>query len=196
MSIDTPRALPPFDSLRLPTERLLLRPLQAGDASALFAMYGDPQVMRYWSSPPWAGLDQAEAMIAGDAHGLATSEHLRLALADRSDDRLLGTCSLFSFNLSNRRAEIGYALSRAEWGRGLMHEALQALVGYAFETLDLHRLEADIDPRNRASARTLERLGFRLEGVLRERWIVAGEVSDSGLYGLLQRDWRVRRAPG
>jgi RimJ/RimL family protein N-acetyltransferase len=136
---------------------------------------------------------QAEAMIAGDAQGLAASEHVRLALADRRDDRLLGTCSLFSFDLSNRRAEIGYALSRAEWGRGLMHEALQALVGYAFETLALHRLEADIDPRNSASARSLERLGFRLEGLLRERWIVAGEVSDSGLYGLLERDWRAHR---
>jgi len=70
-----------------------------------------------------------------------------------------------------------------------MHEALQALVQHAFQTLDLNRLEADIDPRNLASARTLERLGFQKEGHLRERWIVNDEISDTDLYGLLRRDW-------
>jgi RimJ/RimL family protein N-acetyltransferase len=75
-----------------------------------------------------------------------------------------------------------------------MHEALQALLSYAFQTLDLNRLEADIDPRNHASARTLERLGFQKEGHLRERWIVDGEISDTWLYGLLRREWQA--APG
>ena len=71
-----------------------------------------------------------------------------------------------------------------------MHEALQALLQHAFDRLDLNRLEADIDPRNLASARTLERLGFQKEGYLRERWIVNDEVSDTALYGLLRREWR------
>ena len=61
---------------------------------------------------------------------------------------------------------------------------------YAFQTLDLNRLEADIDPRNKASARTLERLGFQKEGHLRERWIVNDEISDTDLYGLLRREWQ------
>lgn len=72
-----------------------------------------------------------------------------------------------------------------------MHEALGALISYAFENLALHRLEADIDPRNTASARSLERLGFQREGLLRERWIVAGEVSDTAFYGLLRSEWPV-----
>jgi RimJ/RimL family protein N-acetyltransferase len=73
-----------------------------------------------------------------------------------------------------------------------MHEALQALLRFAFQTLELNRLEADIDPRNIASAKTLERLGFQKEGHLRERWIVNAEISDTDLYGLLQRDWQAR----
>jgi len=77
-----------------------------------------------------------------------------------------------------------------------MHEALQALLRYAFQTLDLNRLEADIDPRNVASARTLERLGFQKEGHLRERWIVNGEISDTRLYGLLRREWQERSSAG
>ena len=184
-----PLVLPAFDTVRLQTPRLQLRPLQPEDAPALFGMHSDPEVMRYWSGAPWTDMAQAEAMIAGDLATLPRSEHLRLALLPRDGGALLGTCSLFSFSLSNRRAEIGYALTRAAWGQGLMHEALQTLLAYAFETLRLHRLEADIDPRNRPSAKTLERLGFEREGHLRERWIVAGEVSDTALYGLLRRDW-------
>lgn len=70
-----------------------------------------------------------------------------------------------------------------------MDEALRALVDYGFGPLDLNRIEADIDPRNEASARSLERLGFVREGLLRQRWIVDGVVSDSALYGLLTQDW-------
>ena len=75
-----------------------------------------------------------------------------------------------------------------------MHEALSAVVEHAFGALALHRLEADVDPRNAASLRTLERLGFRQEGLLRERWIVADEVSDTAFFGLLASDWRAAHA--
>ena len=71
-----------------------------------------------------------------------------------------------------------------------MHEALVALLQYAFADLNLNRVEADIDSRNRASAACLVRLGFTREGLLRERWIVDGAVSDSELYGLLRSEWR------
>jgi RimJ/RimL family protein N-acetyltransferase len=70
-----------------------------------------------------------------------------------------------------------------------MHEALKGVVDYAFNVLDLNRIEADIDPRNGSSARSLQRLGFTQEGLLRERWIVGLEVSDSAIYGLLRHDW-------
>ncbi|MEQ1832836.1 MAG: GNAT family protein, partial [Candidatus Eisenbacteria bacterium] len=84
---------------------------------------------------------------------------------------------------------------RRHWGQGSLHEALTAVVGDAFGPLGLRRLEADIDPRNMASVRALERLGFAREGLLRERWVVADEISDSVLMGLLAREWRERTAP-
>lgn len=68
-------------------------------------------------------------------------------------------------------------------------EALKALVSYAFEVMGLRRLEADVYPRNAASIRTLERLGFQREGFLRERWHVNGEIQDAIFYGLLRREW-------
>ncbi len=70
-----------------------------------------------------------------------------------------------------------------------MDEALRALLGHGFAELGLNRVEADIDPRNAASARSLERLGFKKEGHLRERWIVGDEVSDTATYGLLKSEW-------
>ena len=71
-----------------------------------------------------------------------------------------------------------------------MNEALSGLIDYAFDELNLNRIEADIDPRNESSGRVLERLKFSREGYLRERWIVGDEVSDTVLYGLLQREWK------
>lgn len=212
--------MPRFIALPLATPRLALRPLRPRDADALFGIYADPLAMRYWSTPPWTTPQQAVERIEQDTACLEEGSALRLALVPRhgvdaagsdtgvSDTRpsdagpslsageaaapLIGTVSLFAFDTSSQRAEIGYMLAPRAWGRGLMHEALQALVAYAFGPLGLRRLEADIDPRNERSARSLERLGFGREGLLRERWMVAGEVSDSALYGLLAREWQAR----
>lgn len=184
----------PFD-LAIHTRRLLLRPLQPGDQADLFDLFSQPEVMRYWSTPPWADHEPADAMVALDLAAPPDADWLRLGLVRRDDDRLLGTCTLFDHDRRCRRAEVGYALNRAAWGQGLMHEALTALLDHGFDAWNLNRVEADVDPRNTASLRALQRLGFRQEGLLRERWIVADEVSDSALLGLLRRDWSARRAP-
>lgn len=187
--------MPCFEAVTLTTERLLLRPLVDADAAAIFAIFSDRDVMRYWSSPPFDAIEQAQAMLSAIQAGYQSGEFLQLGLERRSDAALMGTCTLFHCHSASRRAEIGYALGRPYWGAGYMHEALTALVAYAFDTLNLHRLEADIDPRNAASARTLERLGFQREGHLRERWIVDGEISDTAWYGLLHHEWqRAKRA--
>ena len=182
-----------FDHLTLATRRLVLRPLREADASELFAIFSDPLVTRYWSSQTWTSIDSANAMIARDQKAMAEGENLRLGLERVDDGALVGICTLFAFSQQCRRAEIGYGLAAHAWGRGFMDEALRTLLRYGFTTLELNRVEADIDPRNVASARSLERLGFQKEGHLRERWIVGDEVSDTALYGLLRRDWHVRQ---
>ena len=179
----------PFDQIELHTPRLRLRPLIPGDAEAVFAVFSDPEVMRYWSWSAWTSVDAAHALIRDDREAMAAGKHLRLGLEVRGTPGVIGMCTLFSLMVQCRRAEIGYALARAQWGRGYMHEALTALLAYAFGELDLNRLEADIDPRNAASARSLERLGFVREGFMRERWIVGDEVADTVFYGLLRREW-------
>lgn len=178
-----------FDHLPLTTSRLVLRPYAPGDEAAIFDLFSNAAVMRYWSSPPWTDRDLAARMIAVTSQGLEAGEHLRLGLEHRHERTLIGQCVLFDFVMPSRRAEIGYSMLPGYWGQGFMHEALAVLIGYAFDQLDLNRIEADIDPRNEASARVLERHGFEREGFLRERWIVGDEVNDTAMYGLLRSDW-------
>ncbi|ALN61366.1 acetyltransferase family protein [Lysobacter antibioticus] len=182
-----------FDQVVLSTQRLLLRPLAAADAGALMAIYADPEVMRYGSSPPWDSIEKADAQIVRDREAMAAGHFLRLGLQRVDDGALIGTCTLFNLDPPCRRAEIGYALAVSAWSRGYMCEALPALIDFGFEAMDLNRIEADIDPRNTASTKSIERQGFVREGYLRERWIVQGVFSDTALYALLRSDWQAQR---
>ena len=186
----------PLAPVTLPTKNVTLRFLSESDLPAAYDIFSNPEVMRYWSYPPWTDKSQAQQWLINVKEDYRTRTALQLGIERRVDHVLVGTCTLFQFHIFSRRAEIGYALGRPYWGSGYMNEALQALLHYAFHTLNLNRLEADIDPRNKASARTLERLGFQREGHLRERWIVNNEISDTWLYGLLRREWRKRSRAG
>ena len=182
----------------LSTSRLRIRRLTLADAQSFFEVFSNTDVMRYWSTPPLATLAQAKEKIADILRHYHQGDLFQFGIQlDNNrdvDEPLIGTCTLFHIHEQNRRAEIGYALGRPFWGHGYMHEALVALLDHAFNELRLHRLEADIDPRNESSAKSLERLGFVREGHLRERGIVGDEVSDSALYGLLASQWP-RMAP-
>ena len=185
--------MPSFTDLALHTARLDLRPLVPTDADALFALKSDAEVQRYGSHVPWTALQQAVDYIERDRQGMAEGQHAQLAVVHREDGAVLGTCTLHALDAQCRRADVGYALLPSAWGRGYANEAVTALLDWGFAQLQLNRVEADIDPRNAASARALERLGFVREGHLRERWIVGGEACDSWLYGLLAREWTARK---
>jgi [ribosomal protein S5]-alanine N-acetyltransferase len=185
-----------MDEYSLPvinTPRLSLRWISQDDVDSLYEIFSDPQVVRYWSFGPLANRDAAAAMQRQMAETNLNDTLWRWGLALRDNNRLIGTTTLFNLSLSNGRAEIGYAMGRRYWGHGYMNEALTALIVHAFEAVKLRRLEADVDPRNASSIRTLERLGFQREGFLRERWHVEGEIQDAYFYGLLKREWDNRK---
>jgi [ribosomal protein S5]-alanine N-acetyltransferase len=160
------------------------------DVDALYEIFSDPRVMRYWSSGPLPNREAAAAMQREMAQGNLRDTMWKWGLALRETNTIIGTVTLFNLSISNGRAEIGYAMGSACWGKGYMNEALKALIVHAFDVMNFRRLEADVDPRNDASIRTLERLGFQREGFLRERWHVGGELQDAFFYGLLKREWQ------
>jgi [ribosomal protein S5]-alanine N-acetyltransferase len=174
----------------LKTERLRLRWLTAADVPALLSIFGDPEAMRYWIHPPLTDLAAAEALLARIHHSFHRRTLFQWGLELVEIGQVIGTCTLGNLDAQHRRASLGYALGRSFWGRGYMSEALSVLLRFAFGDLGLHRLFADVDPRNAASLRSVERLGFRREGYFREHYLVNGEVQDAVLLGLLQSEFR------
>jgi RimJ/RimL family protein N-acetyltransferase len=172
------------------TERLRVRALQEADLAGLMEVNGDPVVTRFLPYAPWTSIADAQAWAQRMAGLEAAGTTLQFVIADRSDDRPLGSCVLLRYDEGSQRAELGYVLGRAHWGRGLMHEALQALLRQAFlGPLNLRRLEAEVHPDNAGSLRTAQRLGFVVEGRYRQRWVRQGQPHDTVLHGLLRDEW-------
>ena len=173
----------------LHTSRLRLRPFTRSDAGALFALHSNAHVLRYWDSPPWSEPARADRFLATSRQLAEQGSGARLAIDRATDGVFIGWCGLSRWNPDFRSASLTYCLDEASWGQGYATEAARALLQWAFETLDLNRVQAEADTRNAASARVLEKLGFVREGTLREDCVVNGDVSDSWVYGLLRREW-------
>lgn len=184
--------MPAFNDITLHTTRLLLRALREADAPSLLAIFSDAMFMRYGTTPPWKAMCEADAMIARDLKAMALGERIRLGIERVEDKALIGICTLFDLDQSCRSAQIGYGLGSKFWGNGYMNEALVALLEYGFSELSLNRIEADIDPENVHSAKSLARIGFIKEGHLRESCMVNGALKDSARYGLLRNEWNTR----
>ena len=184
------RLLPGVTTLPvLESERLTLRPIREDDLPDLYAVFADPDVMRYWSTPPMRDMDEARAYLADIERNFTARTAFKWAITRRDGDRLIGTTSLFRLDGPHHTGEIGYALGSAHWGNGYAAEAVHRTCQFGFEALDLRRIEADIDPRNHASIQVIEKAGFQREGVLRERYIYNGEIQDVVYYGLLAREF-------
>lgn len=172
-------------------ERIRLRQLEESDTDSLFEIFSDAEALRFWSFQPYKERAEAEKLLAEIHEYFRQKTLFQWGIALKcEEDKIIGTTTLFRLDEQSRRAEIGYILNRAFWGNGFAGEALTALLNFAFEKMNLHRIEADIEPRNTASVKTVERLGFQREGLLRERWVVGGEIQDTAFYGLLKSDWK------
>jgi [ribosomal protein S5]-alanine N-acetyltransferase len=170
-------------------ERVRLRWLTHEDAQALFGIFGDPEVMRYWSHEPFEDASEAHAYIDSIHDHFRRHSLYQWGIEAAETREVIGTCTLAALDVSHARAELGYALSRRWWRCGVMREILPKLIAFAFRPfggLNLRRLTADVDPRNVASLRLLEHLGFQQEGLLRAHYCVGGEIQDAAIYGLLR----------
>jgi RimJ/RimL family protein N-acetyltransferase len=168
--------------------RLRLRPFVDDDLDAIVALHGDARVLRYWDSPPWTERAQGEKFLRTCREMVDVGAGVRLAVDLVADGQFLGWCTLHRWNPTFRSASLGYCYTEASWGHGYATEAASALLSWGYTSLDLNRVHAEVDTRNRASARVLEKLGFVHEGTQREDCIVDGVVSDTWVYGLLRRD--------
>ncbi|HEY9433560.1 MAG TPA: GNAT family protein [Blastocatellia bacterium] len=178
---------------RLETERLVLREIVQADAEDLFHIFSDEETMRYWSCLPYKSVDQAHRLIEGLAKAPLAGVGINWAITLRGDERLVGKCGYNEWRKAHRRGDISYIVAREQRGKGVVSEALGAMLDYGFDHMNLHSVEAGVTPGNEASTRMLQRLGFRLEGHLRENFLTDRGFVDSLIYSLLRSDWESAR---
>lgn len=174
---------------RLDAERLTLRPLSVDDAADLFLVYGDPEAMRFWTTP--AHPDAAETARMIDAM-LSEASSAWWSIVLRASGRAIGAIGLY---LNASVPGIGYILGRAHWRQGYGAEALRAVVDHTFNDLGRDRVELWIQVENVASRRLAEKTGFTRRAQFRTRWAHNAGSHVMAVYGLHARDWpSVRRA--
>ena len=182
---------------RITSPRLTLRPVVPSDLPDLLEVNGDPEVTRFLPYPTWQSLQDGDAWLARMQTLAAAGTGQQLVVARNSDSRVLGSLLLFRYEEASQRLEVGYVLGRQYWGQGYMREALVAACAHAFTSMDMRRIEAEVDPANAGSCRLLLGLGFVLEGTLRRRWVDKGVAHDTHIFGYLVDDWsRTRPSPG
>ena len=184
---DPPRVIGDTSGVLLSTDRLTVRRFHSEDAAALAAYRSDPDVARYqvWETP--FPLDRAVALVAAFAAG-DPDEPGWYQYAIDLDGSLIGDIGV-KLHENRMQAKIGYTLAAAYQGKGYATEALTAFLGHLFTVRRLHRLSAGCAARTVRSARQLERLGFRREGLRRKHIWIKGEWTDDLLYGLLAGEW-------
>jgi len=176
-----------FPSLQ--TERLILRQIVPTDAADLYRIFADDESMRYWSCRPFSSLKQADKLVESMARAFLEGSGIHWAITLRNENRLIGKCGYNEWRKAHRRGDISYIIDRRQWGKGLVSEALRAVLEYGFNRMNLHSVEAGVTPGNDASTRMLQKLGFRLEGHLKESFLVEDVFVDSLIYSLLRKEW-------
>jgi ribosomal-protein-alanine N-acetyltransferase len=172
----------------LQTDRLSLRSWVVEDAHGVHEAYGDAEAMRFWDQPTSPDLAETERRIRRSL-SVDAQWHATWAIRTRADGQFVGMVNYHARQPWNRRLALGWILVPRFQGLGLMREAVAAVLPHCFDTLDMHRIEAEIEPENTRSAKLAERLGFRREGLLRDRLFVAGEPRSVQMYGLLRPAW-------
>ncbi len=169
------------------TQRLILRPLRAEDETEIFILRSDSRILQHIHIPPAKTLDDARAFIEKITGIVERNESAYFGITTKESDKLIGTCTIWNLQPENRRAEVGYVLHPDYWGKGLMQEALLAVIDFGFRYMKLHSLEAQVAPENLASIRVLEKTGFVKEAHFRENFYRDGSFYDSAVYSLLNR---------
>jgi RimJ/RimL family protein N-acetyltransferase len=182
---------PAFDSLK--TSRLTIRRFRASDAPAFAAYRNDPEVERYQG---WESCSDAEASdfieSLTDQHPGAADQWFQFAIEEAETGQLAGDCGLFCYDEGAAQAELGFTLATLHQRRGYAHEAISAVLEYAFSRLEVHRVHSVTDERNYPAQALLENLGFRIEGRFRENLWFKGEWASERVYALLGEEWTNR----
>jgi ribosomal-protein-alanine N-acetyltransferase len=173
----------PFPDLK--TERLNLRELKDTDKTEIFALRSSESVMKFIARPRMEAMDEAQRLINRLNGGIANNEWIFWGITLKGEKKIIGTACIWNISEKDMRAEIGYDLMPEFQGKGLMQEAVQAVLDYGFNTLNLHSMEANINPDNAASIKLIAKHNFIREAYFKENVFFGGQFRDTVIYSLI-----------
>jgi ribosomal-protein-alanine N-acetyltransferase len=172
------------------TERLMLRNFTKNDANDLFKLRSDKKVMQFIDRPMATTVSDAADHINKIQEFLKNKYGITWAISLKNNKRLIGTVGLWRIIHEHYRAEIGYMLHTDFHAKGIMHEAMKPVLDYGFNIMNLHSVEANVNPDNKASINLLEKNGFVREAYFKENYYYNGKFLDSMIYSLLAQNFK------
>jgi len=180
---------------QLETERLILRRLRSEDENDIFEYASDEEVSRFVFWNTHRSIEDSRNFISFTLGRYDRDEAGEWGIVLKEEDKLIGTIGFTGFDARSRRAEIGYVLSRKYWGQGIMPEALNRLLEFAFTEMDLNRIECSYVSPNEKSGRVMQKVGMSYEGTAREKVFFKGRFWDLKQYAILKSDWVKKEKP-
>lgn len=181
-----------FDFLQFPsleTERLLLREMTPDDVNALLKLFGNAQVVKFLEMNPIKTTDQAEEWMRWIGGVFSASGGLRWGIERKSDGEFIGSAGLHSWNREAHYAELGFDIAQQHWEANYPLEVARVIIDFSWQQMNLNRLEVNMVQGNVALMKIMEQLGFKHEGIFRQRLRKGGKYYDVHLYGLLRKEY-------
>ena len=183
---------PLFVPLEIETRRLMLRPAHMRDANDMYEYSKDPEVARHVLWEAHRSLRETRAVLRRMIRDYRYAPPFTYVIEHREDGCVIGTIGLMNMSRMHRSAEVGYSLHRKYWNRGLMTEALIAMLRYCFHDLRFNRIEAQHEAENPASGAVMRHAGMHHEGTLKQRIYNKGKFHDMELYSILKEEFHAR----
>lgn len=180
----------------LKSERLFFREITKEDVIDMFEIYSDPETARFDWYYPIESMDKAREIIDNFQEAYDEKEEITWGVVKKDDNKLIGYCCLGDFEEGPRSCEIGYGFNREYWNKGYGTEAVNVLVKYAFEEMNINRIAGTVTLGNDASIKLLKKCGFQQEGIFRQRTFMKGKFIDDVILAILMKDYKELRMEG
>ncbi|MGE7989180.1 GNAT family N-acetyltransferase [Lysinibacillus fusiformis] len=177
------------DFPKLETERFILRKGTVDDCNDLFELYANENVVKYLPLNLFESVEDAMVEINWYEKIFKEQIGLRWVIEEAKTKKVIGTCGYLNYEKEHNRIEIGYDLKPAYWGQGIMQKALGKIIHFAFTSMEINKIEAKVEPENKASIRLLGKLNFCQEGVLRQHEFEKGKYVDLVLFSILRSEY-------
>jgi len=167
------------------TERLVLKQLTKDNVNDLFWVRSNQDVGKYITRQPYQTVDEAIVFLEKIETNIRNNETIIWGISFQGENKIIGTICLWNIKKENYRAEVGYELHPDFWRKGIIHETLTIVLNYGFNAMNLHSIEAVVDPENTASIKLLEKNHFVKEAHFKENYFHNGKFKDTAIYSLL-----------